>query len=78
MIHKSRVSALLAVTALGISTAESALAMPADYCAANATSAAQEFNHATHDPFAPRFPVGVGTRITTGTTSGACKIQTTP
>ena len=36
MIHKSRTSALLAVTAIGISTAESALAMPADYCAAYA------------------------------------------
>jgi hypothetical protein len=53
MIHKSRVSALLAVTALGISTAESALAMPADYCAAYATSAVQEFNHAIHDPACP-------------------------
>jgi hypothetical protein len=53
MIHKSRMSSLLAVTALGISTAESAMAMPADYCAANATSAVQEFNHATHDPACP-------------------------
>ncbi|MFZ0209973.1 MAG: hypothetical protein WAL59_28345, partial [Roseiarcus sp.] len=53
MIHKSRVSALLAVTTLGISTAESALAMPAEYCAAYATSAVQEFNHATHDPACP-------------------------
>jgi hypothetical protein len=78
MIHKSRVSALLAVTALGISTAESALAMPADYCAAYATSAVQEFNHGPMTPLVPRFPVGVGTRTTTGTTSGACKIQTTP
>jgi len=53
MIHKSRVSALLAVTTLGISTAESALAMPADYCAGYATSAVQEFNHAIHDPACP-------------------------
>ena len=53
MIHKPRVSALLAVTALGISRAESALAMPADYCAAYATSAVQEFNHAIHAPACP-------------------------
>ena len=44
---------LLAVTALGISTAESVRAMPADYCAGYANSAVQEFNHAIHDPACP-------------------------